>query len=54
MRKIAKLRIKIRVQESLHVRAWISGDTKKAAEHRAKIRELKAELKAELNRMEAA
>jgi hypothetical protein len=44
MRKITNLRIKLRIQESAHVRAWVSGDTEKAAEHRRKIKQLKAEL----------
>lgn len=39
-----KLRIKLRVQATMHVRAFLSGDSTKAAAHRAKIKELKCEL----------
>ena len=43
-KKITNLRTKLRIQESRHVRAFLSGDSTKAAAHRAKIKELKDEL----------
>jgi hypothetical protein len=41
---IPYLKTKIRVQETAHVRAFVRGDHETAAEHRAKIKELKTEL----------
>jgi hypothetical protein len=43
-KKITNLRIKLRIQETAHLRAFVSGDSTKAAAHREKIKELKSEL----------
>jgi hypothetical protein len=38
------LRVKLRIHESRHIRAWLSGDQVMAAKHRHKISELKKKL----------